>query len=167
MAIEDDVARVAEQERALVFPRFDEAAAFAIGSSIKAAAEAKGVSLAIDVRTWDRPLFYFSMPGATADNAEWIRRKSNCVRRFSRASYAVSVRLQLKSGTTLFAADDGIEPMDVAGHGGSFPIRVAGTGVIGAITVSGVPGRDDHGFVVAAIAAHLGLDPAALALPPV
>jgi len=56
--------------------------------------------------------------------------------------------------------------MEIAAHGGSFPIRVKGAGIVGAITVSGVPGRDDHGFVVRAIAGHLGLDAAALAFAP-
>jgi len=164
MALADDMAKLAEQEKALVFPRFEEATAFAIGSAIKASAEARGASLAIDVRLWDRALFFFSMPGATADNADWIRRKSNCVRRYGRPSYALTLR-QKQRGSG-FVPDDNADPADYAAHGGSFPIRVAGAGIIGAITVSGVPGRDDHGFVVAAIAAHLGLDPAALMLAP-
>ena len=162
LAVEDDITKVAEQEKALVFPHFEEATAFSIGAAIKAAAEAKGVGLAIDVRLWDRPLFYFAMPGTLPDNAEWVRRKSNCVRRFNRASYALTLR-QKQRGSG-FAPDDGIDPMEIAAHGGSFPIRMANAGVVGAITVSGVPGRDDHGFVVAGIAAHLGLDGAALAL---
>lgn len=164
MAVADDITKVAEQERALVFARFDEATAFAVGTAIKGLAEAKGASLVIDIRTWDRPLFYFAMAGTAPDNFEWVRRKSNCVRRFSRASYAMTLR-QKQRGSG-FAADDGVDPMEIAAHGGSFPIRIAGAGIIGAITVSGVPGRDDHGFAVAAIAAHLGLDGAALALGP-
>jgi uncharacterized protein (UPF0303 family) len=166
MALDADVAKLAEQEAALVFQSFDEATALAIGLSIKAAAEAKSQALAIDVRLWNRPLFFFAMPGTSADNAEWVRRKSNCVKRYGRPSYGVSLRLKKKSGGTLFAADDGVDPMEIAAHGGSFPIRVAGAGIIGAITVSGVPGRDDHGFVVAAIAQHLQLDAASLAFGP-
>lgn len=164
MALADDMAKVAEQEKALVFPRFDEAIAFAVGSAIKANAEAKGAALAIDVRLWDRQLFFFAMPGTTADNADWIRRKSNCVRRYGRPSYALTLRQQQRGSA--FIADDNADAADYAAHGGSFPIRVAGAGVIGAITVSGVPGRDDHGFVVTAIAGHLGLDAATLMLPP-
>jgi uncharacterized protein (UPF0303 family) len=162
MAIEDDIAKVAEQERALVFQRFDEDIAFAIGSALRKAAGDKGKALAIDIRTWDRPLFYFAMAGTLPDNAEWVRRKSNCVRRYSRPSYAMTLRHRQRG--TGFAHDDGVDEMEIAAHGGSFPIRVAGAGVIGSITVSGVPGRDDHGFVVAAIAQHLGVDAAALAL---
>ena len=37
MTIADDIAKVAEQERALVFPRFDEETALSIGTAIKLA----------------------------------------------------------------------------------------------------------------------------------
>jgi uncharacterized protein (UPF0303 family) len=50
--------------------------------------------------------------------------------------------------------------------GGGFPIRVKGAGLIGAITVSGLHERDDHGVVVAAICDHLGVDQTPLRLPP-
>jgi len=56
--------------------------------------------------------------------------------------------------------------MEIAAHGGSFPIRIEGVSVVGTITVSGVPGRRDHGYVVEAICAQLGIDYGPLALPP-
>ena len=98
-----------------------------------------------------------AMPGTSGDHPDWIRRKSNFVRRFNRPSYVKMLQNE-KAGTIGFAADYGVDDMEVAGHGGSFPIRIEGVGVIGAITVSGVPGRYDHRFVVRAICDHLGLD---------
>jgi uncharacterized protein (UPF0303 family) len=162
MALAEDMTKLVEQEKALVFERFDEEVAFTIGRAIKGAAEARDAHLAIEVRLWDRQLFFFAMPGTTADNADWIRRKSNCVRRYGHPSYALTLR-QKQRGSG-FVPDDNADPADYAAHGGSFPINVVGAGIIGAITVSGVPGRNDHGFVVAAIAGHLGLDAARLAL---
>jgi uncharacterized protein (UPF0303 family) len=85
-----------------------------------------------------------------------MRRKSNCVKRFGRPSYFFTLRLADKGGA--FPFDSGVDQGDIAAHGGAFPIRIAHAGIVGTITVSGAPGRDDHGFVVTAIARHLGLD---------
>jgi uncharacterized protein (UPF0303 family) len=35
-----------------------------------------------------------------------------------------------------------------AAHGGLFPVRVAGVGLVGSAGVSGLPQADDHAFVV-------------------
>jgi uncharacterized protein (UPF0303 family) len=164
MGYEIDIALVEAQEKKLVFQRFDETTALKLGEDIRKLAEAAGVALVIDVRFWNRPLYYYAMPGTGPDNPEWVRRKSNCVRRFNRASYGLTLR-QKRSGRG-FAPDDNVDPAEIAAHGGSFPIRIEGVSVVGAITVSGVPGRHDHGYVVTAIANHLGLDPAPLMLAP-
>jgi len=50
-------------------------------------------------------------------------------------------------------------------HGGSFPIRVPAAGVIGSVTVSGVPQRSDHELVIEALCSELGRDYASLRLP--
>jgi len=55
-------------------------------------------------------------------------------------------------------ADNGLSDADFAPHGGSFPINVRGTGCIGAVTVSGLPQREDHNMVVEALSALLGKD---------
>jgi uncharacterized protein (UPF0303 family) len=164
MSLADDIARLEEQERLCVFTRFDETTALAIGTRIAQLATAAGKSLVIDVRFWNRPLYYYAMPGTGPDNAEWVRRKSNCVRRFNRASYALTLGQQLAGRG--FAPDDAVDPMEIAAHGGSFPIRIEGVSVVGTITVSGVPGRHDHVFVVEAICGHLGIDYAPLAFGP-
>ena len=79
---------------------------------------------------------------------------------------ALLLRLGLQlaqSGRTL--ADLGALPeRDYAVHGGAFPIFVRGAGCIGAVAVSGLPQRDDHKMVVAALAATLGQDLADAAL---
>lgn len=163
MSAAEDLERVAEQERRLVFSSFSEDEAFSIGLEFRqrAAAEAKGI--VVDLRLWDRPLFYAAMSGTSADNPEWVRRKVNVVRRFLKSSYAVGLDLAAR-GRTL-DAERGIDLMDYAPHGGSFPIRLENAGVIGTITVSGLTQREDHELVVAVLCHHLGLDHAELALP--
>ena len=96
MSVVDDIALVAEHERVLVFQRFDEVTALEIGNAIRVLAEAAGANLVIDIRFWNRPLYYYAMPGSGPDNFEWVRRKSNCVRRFNKASYAFTLRAEAR-----------------------------------------------------------------------
>lgn len=162
MAHETDIARIKEQERALVFPAFSEADALAIGLAIVRNLEVAGKGGLVDVSLWDRQLFAHSMSGANADNAEWVRRKINVVRRFHISSYRKALEM-LDAGRE-FEAARGADPKDYAAAGGGFPIRLKNGLVIGCVTVSGLPQRDDHQEAVCAIAAHLGLDPADFAL---
>ncbi len=104
------------------------------------------------------------MKGTSADNPDWLRRKGNCVRRWDRSSYLSHLRLKRDNRTP--PPDSNVDYSEYAIHGGAFPIRVAGVGVVGSITASGVPQRDDHGFVVKAICQHLGIAPDTLMLGP-
>jgi uncharacterized protein (UPF0303 family) len=156
---EDDLAAIAVQERELHFSRFDVDAAWRLGSRLHELAVSRKLVLAIDVRRFGQPLFYAALAGSTPDNAEWIRRKSNLVARFHRSSYAVGLDL----GASLFEKY-GLPLADFAAHGGSFPIRVHGAGIIGCVTVSGLPQRADHELAVEALCAELGMDFTKLAL---
>jgi uncharacterized protein (UPF0303 family) len=162
MTAADDIAKIIEQETALVFASFDEAEAFALGSRLRERALRDHLSINIDIRLWDRPLFYAAMPGSRASNADWARRKINSVRHFLKPSY----RLFLEQGGTeqVIAAHHGLPASDYIFAGGAFPIRVVNAGVIGAVAISGLPSREDHNVVAAALAEHLGIDPAPLAL---
>jgi uncharacterized protein (UPF0303 family) len=159
-AREDDLAAIAAQERELHFARFDEEAAWQAGSRLRELAAPRKLGVAIDVRRFGQPLFYAALAGTSPDNAEWVRRKSNLVARFHRSSYAIGLEI----GASLFEKY-GLPIADYAAHGGSFPIRVHGAGVIGSITVSGLPQRADHELVVEALCAELGKDYVKLALP--
>ena len=160
MAAEEDIALVKKQERELVLLEFDEQVAFALGSAIRDRAVADGMSLVVDIRTWDRQMFFAATAGTNADNAEWVRRKINTVRRFQRASY----RMVLERGEVPFSPQAGADSADFVIAGGGFPIRVKGAGIIGCVTISGLPGRDDHGVAVDALCDHLGLERADYAL---
>jgi uncharacterized protein (UPF0303 family) len=124
----------------------------------------RGLSIVADVRRFGQPLFYMALEGTTPDNVEWVRRKSNVVAQFHRSSYAVRLKL-LKNNETLLEKQ-GLPVIDYAEHGGSFPLRVAGAGAVGSVTVSGLDGRDDHGMAVEALCALLGREYASLRLAP-
>jgi uncharacterized protein (UPF0303 family) len=162
MDIDHDLNTIAKQEHALVFPRFDAARAWQLGAHLHEVAMARGLALAIDVRTFGLPLFFSALEGASPDNVAWVQRKSNVVAHFRRSSYAIGLRMQ-QAGTTL-ADKHGLPVAQYAPHGGAFPITLAGVGVIGSVTVSGLPQRADHELVVEALCAQLGADYAKLAL---
>lgn len=164
MALNDDIARIAEQERALIFSSFDENVAFRLGTWLREYALSNGWGIAIDIRSFDRPFFYAATAGASADNAGWARRKTNVVKHFQKSSYRVGLEFQAR-GMSIEERGD-LPAADYAAKGGAFPIRVAGAGVIGAVAISGLPQRLDHETVVAALCALLGHDPAPLALDP-
>lgn len=164
MSLESDIAQLAVQEQKLQFEHFDEADAWALGSQMRAAAHGRNIPFVIDIRIGNRPLFYAALAGSTPDNPEWARRKSNSVMRFHKSTYRVGREYQLKGQA--FDATRGIDPMNFAPAGGGFPIHVKGIGVIGSITVSGVPQRDDHNFVVEMICQFLGVDYKEIALGP-
>ncbi|MGV8834339.1 MAG: heme-degrading domain-containing protein [Devosia sp.] len=162
MAVADDIALVKKQEQSLILAAFNEDVAFALGSAIRTRALAESMCIVIDIRTWDRQMFFTATAGTSADNAEWVRRKINTVRRFQRASY----RMVLERGEAPFSPQAGADPADYVIAGGGFPIQVKGAGIIGCLTISGLPGRSDHGVAVSALATYLDFDPSDFALPP-
>lgn len=163
MSAAEDIARIIRQETELVFPAFDEAVAFNIGSAIRDRALAENLPIVVDIRTFDRPLFYAAMPGSNASNPDWARRKINVVRRYLKSTYRMVLEQNRPDRT--FKVGEGLDIADYVLAGGAFPVSVKSAGVIGVIAVSGLPEREDHNVVVAAIASYLGRDVDALSLP--
>ena len=149
-----DLNAIAMQERVLQFERFDEAIAWELGARLREMALAIAAPIVIDIRSHKRLLFGSALAGSSPDNWEWVRRKSNVVARFHRSSYAVGLHEQQK-GQTIYESQ-GLSLADYATHGGSFPLSVQGAGVVGSVTVSGLPMRQDHELVIEALCAVLG-----------
>ena len=157
-----DIEKIDHQEKTLVFAAFSEKDALEIGLSIVRALESSGQTGLVDVSLWDRQVFAYSIAGAKADNAEWVRRKINVVKRFQVSSYRMA--LEMLDDGKVFDAARGTDPLDYAAAGGAFPIRLKSGPVIGAITLSGLPMREDHQYVVNAIATHIGFEAGDFAL---
>jgi uncharacterized protein (UPF0303 family) len=141
----------AEADR-LVFDRFDETTALALGERLVALAREGGLPVVIDIRTADRTLFHAALPGSAPNNDLWARRKSAAALHFQAASLLIGRRMAAK-GETL--AKHGLSEAEHAIHGGAVPIRVAGVGIVAVATVSGLPQVEDHALVVRAIAGLL------------
>ncbi|WP_328507099.1 heme-degrading domain-containing protein [Streptomyces sp. NBC_00391] len=137
------------QERRLVLPRFTYEDAWALGSLLVDLARERNAPVAIDIRRGPQQLFHAALPGSTPDNDAWIDRKRRVVERYAHSSYLVGARFRAK-GTT-FEASSRLDPDHYAAHGGAFPLTVEGAGVIGTVTVSGLPQLEDHTMVVKAL----------------
>jgi uncharacterized protein (UPF0303 family) len=162
MGLSEDLEQVVVQERGLQLPHLNMETAWELGSSLRTLAKERGLPVVIDVRRFGQLLFYSALEGTTPDNVEWVRRKSNLVARLHRSSYAIGLGLKLKNETLL--EKYGLPVADYAAHGGSFPLAVAGSGVVGSATVSGLPQREDHELVVEVLCAMLNRDYSALRL---
>ncbi len=137
----------------LAYDAFGEEAAWELGSLLRRWAVERGHGVAIDVR---RPsgliLFRAALPGATADQEHWIRRKAAVVFRFERSSAAIAARLEGVDVATIGWFDT----REYALAGGSVPVRVHGAGVVAAVTVSGLSSAEDHALVVEALRERIG-----------
>ena len=163
MSVADDIARIAKQEKRLAFPAFDEATAFAIGSSIRERGLAEKLPIVIQISVWDRLLFYAALPGSSSSNFDWVRRKINVVKMFQKSTYRMV--LEQNSPDRAFKTGHGLPVTDYVLAGGGFPVLIKDVGAVGAFGVSGLPEREDHGVVVDALCDHLGMERKALALP--
>jgi len=164
MSIEQDLAKIALQEKQLQFEKFNSEVAWTIGTALKAAADKRKVGVAIDIQLNGHTLFFHAMQGTTPDNLEWIRRKRNVVLRFHRSSYAIGLKQELAQNAG--QEKPALDPNEYATHGGCFPIVVIGTGCVGTITVSNLPQRDDHNLVVSVLQDCLHVQGEDLALDP-
>jgi uncharacterized protein (UPF0303 family) len=141
------------QERELVFRRFDNDDAWRLGSAMVAAARERSLAVTIDIRRHGHQLFHAALAGTTPDNDAWIERKVNVVNRVGASSYLIGRRLA--AGGKQLDEAQGVEPAHFAAHGGAFPIRIGDVGVVGTVTVSGLPQAEDHAFVTEMVGAFL------------
>jgi uncharacterized protein (UPF0303 family) len=139
------------EERELQFPSFGADVAWMLGNHIYQRAKAGSLPIAIEISRNGQQLFFAALPGATPDNAEWIRRKRAVVHRFHHSSLFMSVEAEVKGRP--FLERYGLSEQDYAAAGGGFPIFIRDTGCVGAVAVSGLPKLEDHRLVTESIRA--------------
>jgi len=148
-----DLAELAAQEERLAFDRFDHETAWALGSRLVEAARAAALPVVVSISRGGQRLFHAALPGTVPDNDDWVDRKAATVLRYGHSSLHVGT--QARVGGSTFEARGGLDHSRYAAHGGSFPITVRGAGVVGTVTVSGLPQLEDHAFVVEQLARFL------------
>ena len=151
--MEDVLSQLLQLEQELQFAKFNEAVAWQIGSQLVEKGRREKLPITIDIMRGQHQLFHASLPGTSADNDEWVKRKVRLVYRFGHSSFYMGQLLKSK-GKRIEEAYL-ISETEYAPHGGCFPVIVKGTGVVGTITASGLPQEEDHKLVVQTIRDYL------------
>lgn len=147
--MEDILKNLLQEEQELQFTRFNEVTAWQLGTLMVERAMRENLPITINITRGEQQLFHYSMPGTSADNDEWVKRKVRLVNRFGHSSFYMGQALKHKGKT--IEQSYLISESEFAAHGGCFPIIVKGTGMVGTITVSGLPQEEDHKLVVESI----------------
>ena len=142
-----------EQEEKLQFSEFNEDTAWQLGSRLVEYAIDHDLPITIDIRRGEHQLFHASRPGTSPDNDDWVRRKVRLVNRFGHSSFYIGQLLASKGRT--IEEEYLLPENEYAPHGGGFPILVRGTGMVGTLTVSGLPQEEDHAIAVLALETFL------------
>ena len=145
------MAELVAQEQRLQFTHFDNDDAWRLGCLLVELARERALAVTIDVRRGEQQLFHCALPGTSADNDAWIERKNRVVRRYGSSSYLVGQKFRDQGSS--FDDKSRLDPDRYAAHGGAFPVLVAGVGLVGTVTVSGLPQLEDHLLVVEALVA--------------
>ncbi len=148
-----ELAELLAQEEELQFTTFTNTTAWELGSALVDAARRDRLAVTVDIRRGDHQLFHAALPGTAPNNDVWIERKNRVVRRFGHSSFYVGSKH--RTDGTDFAERELVDPREYAAHGGAFPVIVRGVGLVGTVTVSGLPQADDHRLVVEVLRAFL------------
>lgn len=142
-----------QQESDLQLPRFDHNHAWQLGCLLRELALQQQASVAIEIHAYGQVLFSHAMAGTSQDNAHWLERKRNSVLRFGHSSLYLGEYHRTKGRE--FELQPHIDASRFCAHGGSFPLRLSSGGLIGAVTVSGLPQLVDHQLACQALASLL------------
>ncbi|MCG6201376.1 heme-degrading domain-containing protein [Psychromonas antarctica] len=137
------------QESELQFDLFNNHTAWQLGCKLKKTAEDKNAVVAIEVYAFNQILFSYAMPGTQVDNSHWIKRKRDTVLRFGHSTYYIGQYNKAKNRE--FEQQMHINAYEYCAHGGAFPIRIKNCGLVGVVTVSGLPQEEDHQMVINAL----------------
>lgn len=143
-----DIENIAKEETSLTFQKFDIDDAWNLGSLLRTEATNRGHSIAIEISLGEQRVFHTSLRGTSAHNNKWIERKKATAREWGCSSYLVGLRFPIFDPPYSLETAPWMDVERFSGSGGSVPILISETGMLGTVTVSGLRHDIDHAFVV-------------------
>ncbi|MBM7649636.1 uncharacterized protein (UPF0303 family) [Bacillus ectoiniformans] len=130
----------------LTFTTFTNEDALNLGMELVNLAKQDGVNIAVHVERNRVPLFTHLMDGTSEENVYWLHRKKRVVDHYNHSTQFIAARFE-ENGLQ-HDQHSLLAPEDYQAIGGSLPIRLAGAGVIGSVTVAGLTPQLDHEYAV-------------------
>jgi uncharacterized protein (UPF0303 family) len=117
------------------FDEFNHDTAWELGCALVGHRRAHTYAVTISIHIGQQRVFHAALPGSSADNDDWVMRKTRVVQRFDRASQEVGRTTVGDTGA--FHPACALPASDYAPTGGAVPIRIHGT-TIGVLAISGL-----------------------------
>ena len=143
------VESLAAEEAELQLPRLDNQTAWRIGRWLAEKAQRENLTITVDLTRNGQQLFHYAHEGTSADNDEWLKRKTRTVYRFGHSSLYMGRKL--REANTNAADKFYVSETEFCFHGGCIPLCVRGTGMVGTLGISGLTQEADHALAVEAI----------------
>ncbi|MFB8830845.1 heme-binding protein [Azotobacter sp. CWF10] len=106
-----------EQEAQLRLPAFDLSGAWQLGRHLHRLATAAQAPAVLEIHAYGRIVFSAALPGSSADNHDWVRRKRNTVLRYGHSSMYL--------GSTTAARGGNSKPSPISMRGNMRPTAAA------------------------------------------
>lgn len=143
-----------KQEEILVFDSFTNEDARTVGNMLSDRLKDSPIPVTVRVFIDDVIVYQYTMKGDEDKRFGWTYRKYQLIKKTGHSSMHGKVRMMFLGELGDLFADK-----ETYGFGcGGFPIRLKDGGLIGAVTVSGLPDPGDHNYVVEALEAFLNVE---------
>lgn len=144
--IADAVASIEAEMDELQLEHFTNDDAHRLGLLLLGWAKERDLPIAVDVTRGTQTVFHVAMEGTSADNDDWLRRKTRAVQRFGIPSLLIGLRPRLNGKR--IEDEPWFDERRYAAHGGAFPVLVRGVGMVATVAVSGLSQEEDHVLAV-------------------
>lgn len=129
--------------------QFSNRMALEMGLAIIELAKTRKQIIGVEITRLNQPVFLYIDDSLPVDKHHWIKRKANTAKHFEESS--LSVRFELERKNRTLEQFYGLNENEYVAKGGAIPLFVDGAGLIGIITVTGLPDTDDHQLIIDAL----------------